>query len=941
MARSTNSRSPLLYVLLVAGLAAVIALFVFLRDGDEGPKAAADRGSEQETSDPGSAIVAAGDAGPSVETRASGTVRSSEGPALEGALVTLVPLFGEGEPITARSDAEGAWELAALPSGRYAISATAPEHLRALLPELHIAAASDNAGIHLRLEPGGNRLSGSVEDITGGIIEGAMVRLTPVAGVLDLRERESFFAATDEQGRYAIQVPDGRFRVQVSHPDYSGEQAVLALEGGDRSRDFALVPMGVIAGVVVREGDGEPVAEATVSWARERTMMVAEGERVSVAERGGKVRADEQGRFVIRGLPPGVVSLSARASGLASYAPTQVPVAIAERVEGVEVALAEAADVRGRVVSAGQDSKGLAGVEIRAMSPVGPAITATSDEHGEFWLRGLLPGRVQLIADAEGWTLDEPPVVEIAGEDVEDLTLELSRAQAIRGRVEPAGAAEVAIELRPENLKIGGPGQTMMLATGGTATSSDAETGAFELSPVHPGTYTLEARTADGRGGSVEVEVGASGADEVVIELEQRAVLAGLVRDAEGRPVADATVRVRKAQTDSNSSLSVVVNGRELTAIASPTSEDGRYSLAGLADGIWRVEVVDERGDPLAWADGSRRALEVELGAGERREGFDLEVEARNGVIRGSVLTDEGGPVADAWVTASFTPPSPEPKDAPEGEGPRHEMKMVVASDSGGGSQAAHRPVLTDAEGRFEITGLRRGEYLLTAEANGGATTASEAGVRPDAQVELRLAPLAAIEGRVLSNGEPADCMLRLAGPSPRSAKVRDGRFELERLEPGTYTVTASAADGSTSTRVELEAGAREEVELALERFAKLSGTVVDEQGQAIAKAEILVGSGSDGRVEISRDGSEIPILTDADGKFETHAAAGQRVIVVQAPGSPMPIAVKPVVVVAGEDQDLGEIRKRDMSKMMRGGPEGPGGPGGHPGADNEDVEIE
>src|SRR5690606_4506212 len=103
----------------------------------------------------------------------------------------------------------------------------------------------------------------------------------------------------------------------------------------------------------------------------------------------------------------------------------------------------------------------------------------------------------------------------------------------IRGRVEPAGQAEVAIELRPESLRMGGGGMLMLPGTGPARAAAD--TGAFEIGPVQPGRYTIEARTADGRGGSVEVDVGSEGAEGVVIDLAQRAILAGRVEDFNGK----------------------------------------------------------------------------------------------------------------------------------------------------------------------------------------------------------------------------------------------------------------------------------------------------------------------------------------------------------------------------------------------------------------------
>jgi protocatechuate 3,4-dioxygenase beta subunit len=925
----SSSAKPWLVLGAVVLAIAVLSWLSFGRERGEPDPQPSEAAALDSSAEPGGVRRPGGEASEPARSGASGKVVASTGEAIAGAVVTLAPLDPRDEdergPQTTRSDTAGSWSFTDVEPGRYVLSATAPGFLAGLLPELELRPGADRSGLELRLEPGGHTLSGTVFDKTGGVIEGALVQLTPQSGVLRLRERESIFTLSDEEGRYTLQVPEGRHRVRASHPDYSSASLVLELGEGALSQDFTLTPSAVIEGVVLRERDGAPVPGAEVMWGRERMTILPDGGRVGIRDRGGKVLADADGRFRIRGLSPGLISLTARASALASGAPVQVPVGIAEHVEGVELRLAAAVDVDGRVVAAA-DGEGIAGARVELMSQLGPGAVAQTDEQGRFTAKGVLPGHYRVLTTAEGWTMPAsgPQSLEVGGEP-SSLLIELERGLSIRGRVEPPGAAEVAIELRPENVHASG-GVMMLGAAHSTQTA--AETGTFELTPIQPGRYTLDARTADGRGGSVEVEVGPEGAEGVVIELEQRAIVSGRVEDFDGRAIDDVSVRARKRET--GRSLSVVINGRELTALSSPTSTEGRFELAGLSAGAWELEVVDGQSHPLTMDVGPR--LELELGEGETKE-LVLRVEPRDGTIAGTVRDAEGQPVADAWVSAAFVPELTRP-DAPKNDGEpgtHSKTRMVMITSDGADTPSTLPPQLTDQDGRFRFEGLRRGDYTISAEFDGGASKAVLEKVRPDAEVSLDLAPLGALEGRVLSNGEPADCIARLIGPSERSVRVRDGKFELDRLEPGAYTVEASAGDGSTSTRVEIEAGETAEVELALERFAKITGVIVDESGQGIAGAEILIGSGSGGRVEITRDGSEPQIFTKDDGSFEAHTAAGERVLLAREPGVPMPILVEPFVVEAGVDLDLGELRKRKMEGMhMEGGPgEGPdpGGP--------------
>lgn len=865
----------------------------------------------------------------------AGRVRSSGGEPLRDARVTLLPLTGdEREPIDLRCDAAGDWSITTLEPGRYALSATAAEHLAATRPELRVEAGAELRGIDLVLERGGSLLSGRIRDLTGGEIEGARIQITPLGGLARVHERDSFFALSDAAGRYAVQVPEGRFRVRAGHVDYSSVEVVLELASGARTQDFELVPMAVIEGVVVRASDRSPVADARVSWSREVVRQRVHDSEV-VLEPGGMVRSDAAGRFRIRGLLPGTVLISARAPSLASEAPTPVPIAIAEHVAGVEVLVDAALDVRGRVVADDDPSVGVAGAEVALGSAQGPRVGAQADAEGRFVIHGVLPGTYELDASAEGWLPSMSTPLQVDAERGDEPVVTLSRGHMIRGRVEPPGAATVALELAPTTVEFGpgkGPrmGMTMMRSMTAEA-SSDAQSGRFELGPVGPGTYGLVARASDGRGGTLEVEVATRDVEDVVLRLDARAKLAGVVHDALGQPVAGASVLARRVRDD-RAKVQVIVDGRELTANAAPTSDTGHYELLGLDAGSWAIEVRDAHGDPLAWAEGGAQELVVTLGEAEQRT-LDLRVEARDGRVTGTLRDAEGKPVADAWVSIRFTPELRAPTPPREGEGPRSEMVMRVESDAGLG-RSDIPPTLTDAAGRFAFAHLRRAPHVVVAELHGSKATKSA--VTPDADIVLELAPLGRIEGKVLAAADEdcmaRACLVRLGGPSGRSGTAREGSFEFERLEPGRYTVTIQTSTGGASVELEVEGGHTATAELAIQRFARIRGRMLDDAEQPIVGAIVMVGdSPEEGMVEIRQEGDIEPLVTDAEGRFDVAAAPGGRVVLLLDPKEPRPLALERVVVESGKDVDLGDLHPAppDAFGPGPGGPSGPDGPGG------------
>ena len=872
-------------------------------------------------------------------TAASGRVtKAADGSAIEGAVVVLELPDSKQDPVVLRTDADGAFSAEDLDPGEYSISATAPGFLAAVQSRVELESGETRADIQLQLSEGGSRLRGTVRDITGGLVDEALVKVTPVDGIVAMRAREGFAALTAEDGTYAVQVPDGRHRITVWHPDYASDQRVIEFKAGDREQDFSLTPMAVIEGVVLSDATGQPVPNAKVMWEREQMVSIMPGQRMAMPVDVGAVDADGSGRFRIRGLNPGTIKLRASAEGLASVDAETLDIGIAEQKTGVEITLGAAHSIRGRVVAADDPERGISGANVSAVAAglmTGSGVQ--TDAEGYFAVHGVLPGRVRLAVDAKGYVPQmQGPSVEVDG-DVDDVIVQLDAGLAITGRVEPAEEAQVKLEIRPEDVETGaGMGMFMLQSA---STTSDARDGSFELRPVSPGKVTLVARAADGRMGEVSLEVTEAGARDVIVKLEQRASLSGEVVDTNGEAVTDATVSLKPRRS---ATTQVIVNGREMGSNVAPTDENGRFTVTGLAAGEYEAQVTDAQGDMLAWGDipdpkQASKPRPWEIGSTDQT-GARLIVESRDGVIEGVVKTAEGEPAPEIWVTASYTPEKAEPEHEEGGE--KRTMVMMVVSDDGGGGMSSRStpPVLTDDEGRFEITGLRDGDYELVADAKGSGARGNLAGVRPGQNVTLILEPMGGIQGKVTSNGSAVrDYVLRIDGLASRTKRVRDGsgKYEVDHLEPGTYSVKVTSDRGSRSETVEVRPGETATLDIGLDEFATVTATVVDKEGNPVVGARVMMASGDGRSVSLELDGSEPDIRTDEEGKLETKCAPGQRVLMIMAPDSPRPIAMKPFVAQGGERHDLGEIKEQDMGggMMVMGGPEG--------GDEDVDVDID
>ncbi len=327
-----------------------------------------------------------------------------------------------------------------------------------------------------------------------------------------------------------------------------------------------------------------------------------------------------------------------------------------------------------------------------------------------------------------------------------------------------------------------------------------------------------------------------------------RASIAGVVREADGAPIAGAQVCTAwsgKGITDDD--------GHEPRCARSDAT--GAYLLDELVPATHRPAASAPGHLPRVWLDPRDRRPRLELAAGERKAGVDFVLE-RGGVPVSGVVEDvSGGPVAGAVVGV-------------------HGQRYWGALTS-----ITH----TDDAGRFTVW-TEPGTVTIAASAEGYTDGTAQAAA-PAARVTLYLTPESTLAGVVVTAddrrpvaGAIVDAQAWMSGAGSATTRTDDaGRFRLTRLAPGRYKPTATG-DGWYGEP-------RESVLLGL--------------GQSVDGVEIVVAAAFAVRGQVLIDGAPPTPCADGDVWLTDRATGRDASAELLADGSFAATAVRPGHYVA------------------------------------------
>lgn len=650
-----------------------------------------------------------------------------------------------------QTDADGYFEVAAIPVAEVALAVDRDGYAPVRVQGVQIPPGEGPADLGTLVLAPGATLAGRVLDPEGEPVAGAAVYLVRGAeapdGEAQARLRHGRPAAvSDPAGAFLIRdlIPGQPLGLYV-HADGRAPAWLPGVEApAEAPLRVILRPALAVSGRVVDQAGGPlPNARVTLVW---QEVLAGATRRVAVGpgvER--EAITDRRGRFEIGGLLPGDATVEVYRKGFVPAPPREIRLIPGEGIAGVDFVLERGAAVEGRVTT--RSGEPVAGARITAGRP-----SAVTDGDGAYRLEGvpLGPAALEAFHSARGRRVKRIDVE--PGVNPLDWTLE--DGVRVSGRVmdetgEPLAGATVRVDRRTA------AGQR------GVEVRSTAD-GSFELYPVTPGRYRLRV----GKPGYAEtvetLRVGQETVEDLEIFLLPGGILTGRIEGLDFHEMERVQVQAFDAA------------GRSWRG---QVDYQGRYEVADLAPGHWQVE---------ASLDGGHRQARgrVTLPDGNRRVELDLRF-GGGLTLTGRVLFD-GRPLDGTTVTLT------------------------------GNQRSAQRTVATSYLGEFRFEDLEPGAYHLGLKNPRELLTHDRTlSLESDQEVVIDLTA-SRVAGRVVAAATGAGVssalvsLRRLAREPGQEESLLatgtgiDGRFELSRVPPGLYRLSARR-DGYSPVEEEVE----------------------------------------------------------------------------------------------------------------------------------------
>ena len=770
----------------------------------------------------------------------------------------------------------------------------------------------DGPNLQLRvvLEPIGT-VGGRVYDRSSGeSIEGIQLRLRQVlpedgrdAERLRVNALASLVPSLSSADELARTGPDGRYRFRATGtfegslafpPSPNSDYVLPGFRRGDPPPSFSLEPGavrtdidfaldvgGAIEGRVI-DPHGEPVEAVSVE--------LVPSYRTRVSRR---VETAADGSFRFSGLATGAKyrAQAWRPESAPCFSET-VEMPAAEIVTGVEIVLADGQQVLGRIEDdAGApvpDAAVVLAARFESRLAYAGFDSVTSDVDGHFAVGPLTPGEYSLAVRAEGLVDGRREFSVSVDEQTEELVVVLRRpapgfiAGVVRDQNEDP--AEVAVVVRHGGRRVG-------------VARSSPEDGAFRVEGLEAETgYVVTALSREHWGERV-LEV-ARDRDDVVVPVHRRGRLVGRVVDAATQePVPHFEFRVAHTRPDGN---------QFHTSWRPVDHADGAFVYDGAEPGpvesVVHVRadgyVVGRSGPVFVPSGGETETVAVRIDRGARVAGRVVDAATGEPLL---------GVRVRSYGRAEFT------------------TELLDAERDSWRGDADWRLGMTDADGRFELPGLRPGSTVQLAFWKPGYGTAVERGVTVEAgagrDVEIRMSRGAVVAAEIGSiEGFGPSIELELShretrpwsgGYTERRRVGKRGVVEWKDLPAGAYRLwvvrsgsSPSVSRGIGELRWNVESGRRLEVRVDLNELRLEVGEIRGVLRVAGDRERVAI------RVRSEADSEEWfsfgPVRCDEAGRFGFQGLPpGPYVVTAEVTKPERRTARKRVRVVAGESTEV------------------------------------